>query len=290
MTAPRPRRSALFLPASNARAIEKAKTLACDVAILDLEDAVGSESKVEARAQAVAAVRAGGFSSREVVIRVNGLDTPWGVDDLRAVAHAGVDAVMVPKVSSLRDMAAYAAALHGSVRIWAMIETCQAVLRLDALGSAAAANRLDVWVVGTNDLAKEMRCRSGVNRAPLFPALTSAVIAARAHGLTILDGVYNDFADAEGFATECAQGTDLGFDGKSLIHPTQIEAANCAFSPKPEAIAWARTVAAAFDAPENAGKGVIQVEGRMVELLHLAEAERLIAVADAIVAHEAVAG
>jgi citrate lyase subunit beta/citryl-CoA lyase len=167
-----------------------------------------------------------------------------------------------------------------------MIETCAAVFALDALGRASAQNQVDVWVIGTNDLAKEMRCRPGPDRAPLQPALALSVMAARAHGLSILDGVWNDIADLEGLARECAQGSDFGFDGKTIIHPSHLAATNSAFSPDPEAVAWARTVAAAFDLPENAGKGVIKVEGRMVERLHLDAARRLIAVAQAIAAHE----
>ncbi|ACG76564.1 citrate lyase beta subunit [Phenylobacterium zucineum HLK1] len=281
----RPRRSALYLPASNARAIEKARELACDVVILDLEDAVAPEQKEEARAQAVAAVKAGGFGPREVVIRANGLDTPWGAEDLAAAAQAGPDAVLVPKVSSAEDLAACAGAA-GSLRIWAMIETCQAMLRLDALAGASRAHRTDVWVIGTNDLAKEMRCPLTPERTPLLPALSFAVMAARAHGLSILDGVYNEIADAEGLAAQCAQALAFGFDGKTLIHPSQIEAANRAFTPEPGAVAWARTIVSAFEAPQNAHRGVLKVEGRMVERLHLAEARRLIAVADAIAAHE----
>jgi citrate lyase subunit beta/citryl-CoA lyase len=286
MTPHRPRRSALYMPASNARAIEKARSLPCDVVILDLEDAVAPEAKVEARALAVEAVRGGGFGGREVVIRVNGRDTPWGAADLGAAAAAGADAVLVPKVGAPEVLAHYAAGLGPGVRLWAMIETCQAVFQLDALARAAAASRNDVWILGANDLVKEMRCRPGRDRAPLLPAMSLAVMAAHSQGLVILDGVYNDIPDLEGLARECEQGLDLGFDGKSLIHPSHLETANRAFTPTPEAVAWARTVAAAFAAPENAGKGVLKVEGRMVERLHLAEAERLIAISEAIAAQQ----
>lgn len=284
MTVHRPRRSALYMPASNARAVEKAKSLPCDVVILDLEDAVAPEAKVEARQLAVEAVRAGGFGDREVVIRVNGRDTPWGAADLGAAAAAGADAVLVPKVSSPEDLAHYAAPLGGKTRLWAMIETCAAVFQLGALAQAAAAARNDVWIVGANDLVKEMRCRVRPDRAPLYPALSLAVMAAHAHGIAILDGVYNDIPNLEGLRGECEQGLDLGMDGKSLIHPTHLEIANSVFTPTDEAVAWARTVAAAFAAPENGGKGVLKVEGKMVERLHLAEAERLIAVSEAIAA------
>lgn len=287
MTAARPRRSALYLPAANLRAIEKARSLRCDVVILDLEDSVAPDAKAEARAAAVDSLRAGGFGARELVVRVNGLDTPWGADDVAAVAPAQPDAILFPKVSSPDDLAAYAGAVGGRSRVWAMIETCLAMFRLDALGAASRIHGVDVWVIGANDLAKEMRCALTADRTPLLPALSLSVMAARAHGLAILDGVFNEIADAEGFANQCAQGLAFGFDGKSLIHPTQIEPANRAFTPEAEAVAWARTVAAAFDAPENAAKGVLKVEGRMVERLHLEEARRLIAVADAIAAYEA---
>jgi citrate lyase subunit beta/citryl-CoA lyase len=286
MTAVRPRRSALYLPASNARALEKARTLPCDVVILDLEDAVGPDDKDEAREQAVAAVKTGGFGGRELVVRVNGLDTPWGADDLAAMSKARPDAVLVPKVSSVDDLSSYAGALHDEVRLWSMIETCAALFALDALGRAAAANRADVWVIGPNDLAKEMRCRPGIDRAPLTAALSLSVAAAHAHGLTILDGVFNDFGDAQGYERQCVQGADYGFDGKSLIHPSQIEPANRIFAPDAQAVAWARQVVHAFETPENAGKGVIKVDERMVERLHLGEAQRLIGLAEAIAAHE----
>lgn len=282
----RPRRSALYLPGSNARAIEKARTLPCDVVVLDLEDSVAPDAKLAARALTAEAVRLGGFGGRELVIRTNGLDTPWGAADLAAAAKAGADAVLVPKVSSPDDLAAYRQALGPTPPLWAMIETCQAIFALDALGRASRAQGVGCWVIGTNDLIKEMRCQPGPDRSPLLPALTLSVMAARAHGLAILDGVYNDIPDLEGLARECAQGAGFGFDGKSLIHPTHLDAANRIFSPEPEAVAWARTVAAAFDSPENAGKGVLKVDGRMVERLHLAEARRLIAVAQAIAAHE----
>lgn len=284
--AARPRRSALYLPGSNARAIEKARTLPCDVVILDLEDSVAPEAKVAARALACEAVRMGGFGARELVIRANGLDTPWGAADLAAAADAGPDAVLVPKVASPEDLAAYRAALGPAVSLWAMIETCRAVFALGDLGSASAGEGVEAWVIGTNDLVKEMGCRPGDDRAPLAAALSLAVMAARANGLAILDGVYNDIPDLTGLARECVQGADLGFDGKSLIHPTHLGIANRVFSPEPQAVAWARTVVDAFDSPENAGKGVLKVDGRMVERLHLAQARQLIAVAEAIAAHK----
>jgi citrate lyase subunit beta/citryl-CoA lyase len=278
----RPRRSALYMPAGNGRAIEKARTLSADAVILDLEDSVAPDAKEPARTMAAEAVRTGGFGPREVVVRVNGLDTPWGAQDLEAAAAAGPDAILLPKVSSPEDLAACAGAVRGRTRLWAMIETCQAVFRLDALGAASRAHGVDVWVIGGNDLIKEMRCTPGQDRAPLLPALALSVMAARAHGLAILDGVYNDIPNLEGLAAECAQGRALGFDGKSLIHPSHLETANAAFTPAAGDVAWARTVVAAYGLPENARAGVIKVEGRMVERLHLAQAQRLIAVADAI--------
>jgi citrate lyase subunit beta/citryl-CoA lyase len=282
----RPRRSALYLPASNSRAIEKARTLPADAIILDLEDSVAPDAKAEARGLAADAVRAHGFGAREVVVRVNGLDTPWGAADLEAVAEAMPDAILIPKVASPETIAVAARIVEGRTRLWAMIETCAAVFQLDLLGAASRAQGFDVWVIGGNDLVKEMRCRPGPDRAPLLPALSLAVMAARAHGLAILDGVYNDIPDLAGLEAECHQGAALGFDGKSLIHPSHLEIANRVFAPAADEVAWARKVADAFAAPDNAGKGVLKVEGRMVERLHLAQAQRLIGVADAIAARE----
>ena len=275
------------MPADNARALEKARTLPCDAVIIDLEDAVAPDAKAAARDQAVATVKAGGFGGREVVIRVNGRDTPWFGDDIEAAVEAQPDAILVPKVNNAVDVAAASFALSGRPRLWAMIETCASVFHLDAIGAAAATTRLDAWVIGGNDLAKEMRCRPGADRAPLLAALGLAVVAARAHGLTVIDGVFNDIADAEGLARQCAQGADFGFDGKSLIHPSQVDPANAAYSPAPAEIARAEAIVAAFALPENAGKGVVKVEGRMTERLHLAQAERILAIAEAIARHEA---
>ncbi|WP_337185251.1 CoA ester lyase [Phenylobacterium sp.] len=281
MSALRPRRSALYMPAANARAIEKSRSLDCDVVILDLEDAVAPEAKAEARRQAVDAVQAGGFGRREVVIRVNGLDTPWGADDLAAAAAARPDAILAPKVSSPEDVAAYAAA-SGDCPLWAMIETCGCLFRLDAIAAAARNTPLTAWVIGTNDLAKEMRCRLDVERRPLQAALSLAVAAARAEGLVILDGVYNALEDDAGLERQCRQGVEFGFDGKTLIHPRQVPVANTVFTPTEDEVRWARTVVDAFAQPENAGKGVLRVEGRMVERLHLEEARRALAIADAV--------
>lgn len=284
--ASRPRRSVLYLPASNARALEKARSLACDTVILDLEDAVSPDAKAEAREGAIAAVQAGGFGDREVVIRANGLDTPWGADDLAAAAKVRPDAVLIPKVSHPEDLAVIRTTLGGELPIWAMIETCSAMFRLDALGAESVNVGVETWVIGTNDLAKEMRCQLTVDREPLITALSLSLMAARAHRLTIIDGVFNDIGDDAGLARQCAQAAAFGFDGKSLIHPSQIAAANAAFTPDASAVAWARTVVDAFEQPESAGKGVLKVDGRMVERLHYAEAQRLISVAEAIAARE----
>ena len=217
-----------------------------------------------------------------MVIRINSLSTEWGQADLAAAAAAAPDAVLVPKIDGPDDLAAYAQALPPGTDLWAMVETCRSLFRLEPLAAAAGDHRLTTLVVGTNDLAKEMRCRPDVDRAPLLAPLSLMVAAARAHGLVILDGVYNAIDDDPGLARQCAQGAAFGFDGKTLIHPRQIETANRAFTPDPEAVDWARKVAEAFDLPENTSRGVIRVEGRMVERLHLDEALRLIAVARAI--------
>lgn len=278
VTAPfHPRRSALYLPASNARAIAKARTLACDVVILDLEDAVAPDNKAMAREAAVAAVRAGGFGGRELVVRVNALATDWGEDDCAALADVRPAAVLVPKVDDGAGVAAYTERL-GGLPVWAMVETARAVLRLESL---AAARGLAALVMGTNDLAKELGIRPGGDRLPLLGLLTQSVAAARAYGLGVLDGVYNAIDDPEGFAAECTQGARFGFDGKTLIHPAQIDACNVAFSPSTEEIAWARTVELAFASPDAANRGAIRVEGRMVERLHLDQARRTLAIARA---------
>jgi len=284
----RPRRSVLYMPGSNARAMEKARELAADAVILDLEDAVAPDAKAKARELIVKALTDGGFGRREVVVRVNGLDTAWWADDL-AVAAAKPDAVLVPKVSTpdeVRQVAARLAAIGAApeLRVWAMMETPLAMLNVRDIAAAALdpAMRLAAFVMGTNDLAKETRARIVPGRAPMLPWLMTCVAAARAFGLDILDGVYNDLGNAEGFAAECVEARDLGFDGKTLIHPQQIAPCNAAFSPAAEEVAWARKIIAAFDLPENATLGVIQIEGRMVERLHADMARRTVAIADAI--------
>jgi citrate lyase subunit beta/citryl-CoA lyase len=288
MTA-RPRRSVLYMPGSNARALEKARELPADGLILDLEDAVAPEAKVQARAAIANALKTGGFGDREVLVRINGLDTQWWVEDLNAVIAAKPNAVLLPKVSEpaqLEDVASRLVDLGADphIRIWAMMETPLAMLNVGAIAAAAldTETRLAGFVMGTNDLAKETRARLVPGRAPMLPWLMNCVAAARAYGLSILDGVYNDLGNAEGFVEECKQARDLGFDGKTLIHPRQIEPCNETFSPSPEEVDVARNMIAAFDLPENANKGVIQIDGRMVERLHADMARQTVAIADAI--------
>ncbi len=287
----RPRRSLLFMPGSNVRAMEKARTLPADGLILDLEDAVAPDAKAAARKQIADAVAAKGFGRRELIIRINGLDTPWWIDDVAMVAKAHPDGIMVPKVSRITDLKMISdrvADMGGgmAMKIWAMIESPLAVLRAAEIAAAGAEadNRLAGFVIGPNDIARESRMRMVKGRAPMLPLLSHCVIAARAAGIEILDGVYNDFSDAEGFARECEQGRDLGFDGKTLIHPSQIEPCNAAFAPPADEVARARKIAALFDQPENAGRGAVQMDGQMVERMHADIARRTIAIADAIAA------
>lgn len=287
----RPRRSVLYMPGSNARALDKAKTLPADGVILDLEDSVAPNAKDAARGQVADAVKAGGFGAREVFIRINGVDTPWHADDLSAAAHAAPDVILVPKVSSpdtleligrrLLDMGT-----DHKTRIWAMIETPLAIFNILSIASAArdSETRLSGFAMGTNDLAKDTRARLLPGRAPMLPWLSTCIAAARIHGIGILDGVYNDIGNADGFAKECAQGVEFGFDGKTLIHPSQIEPCNTAFSPSQAEVEQARKMIAVFDLPENKGKGVVSIDGRMVERLHADMARRTVAIAEAIAA------
>ncbi|MFC5372939.1 HpcH/HpaI aldolase/citrate lyase family protein [Brevundimonas faecalis] len=267
-------RSALYLPASNARAVEKARALPCDLAVLDLEDAVAPEMKVEARQAAVAAVRAAGFGPR-LGVRINGLDTPWGADDLAALRDAPVALIVAPKVDSAAAVQALSQAMAPGVELWAMIETPRALVDLAAIAGAGGA--LGGLMLGVNDLAKDLRTGPSPDREPLKLWLAAVVAHARANGLVAVDGVFNRIKDEAGFAAECAQGRLYGFDGKSLIHPSQIEAANAAFGPSEQEVEWARKVVAAFAAPEAQGQGVIRIEGEMAERLHLAQAEALLA-------------
>src|SRR5262245_24664359 len=285
----RPRRSVLYMPVSNARALEKAKSLPADALILDLEDAVAPEAKEGARKQVCDAVKAGGYGHRELVVRINALDTPWGAADLAAAAAAAPDAVLLPKPGTGADIdratqALAEAAAPDKTQLWAMIETPLAILNLAEVAGASRRKgaRLACLVMGTNDLVKETRADLSANRRPALYWLSATVTAARAHGLDVLDGVYNNFRDIDGLRRECEHGRRLGFDGKTLIHPDQIVIANEVFAPPADEVAFARKIIAAFDRPENRGKGVITVEGRMVELLHADMARRTVGIAEAI--------
>ena len=282
----RPRRSVLYMPAANERALEKAKTIPADALIFDLEDAVAPDAKESARANAVAAAGSGEYGNREITIRANGLDTPWGADDLAAAATSGAAAVVIPKVASTDDLDEVARRLDASgapaeLTIWAMIETPTAILDIRSI---AAHERVDVLVMGTNDLAKELRTGSSVDRQPLLPHLAQAVLGAREAGKVIVDGVYNDVRDAEGFLAEAEQGRVIGFDGKTLVHPGQVEPANDVWAPTEEDVEFSRRVIVAFETAEAEGQGVITVDGRMIENLHVDNARRVLAVADAIAA------
>ena len=278
MTQP-PRRSVLYMPGSNARALEKAKTLAADAVILDLEDSVAPDAKAEARKLVCEAVKAGGFGRREVVIRVNGLASPWGYEDFAAAAAVKPDGILVPKVSSAEDVQA-AAALAGAVALWAMIETPLSILNLKDIAACAGSANLNCFIIGTNDLIKDSRMKAAQHRMALIPSLSLAVMAARAFNISCVDGVYNDIKDEAGFAAECEQGVVLGMDGKTLVHPSQIDTANRIFSPSEEEVAWAKSVIGVFAAPESAGKGVMTLNGKMVERLHLTMAERIMAMVE----------
>jgi citrate lyase subunit beta / citryl-CoA lyase len=280
----RPRRSVLYMPSSNARALEKAKTIPCDGLILDLEDAVAPDDKPVARDAACAAATSGEYGNRELTIRVNGADTEWHEDDLAAACAAGPDAIVVPKVSSADAVLALVDAMagHGApdhTKLWAMVETPYAMLHAEEI--AAASERLTVLVMGTNDLAKELYAEHVPGRQPLLAGLGLALLAARATGKTIIDGVYNDVKNVDGFLAECRQGREMGFDGKTLIHPGQVEGANETFAPSEQAIEDARGILAAWDARDS---GVVTYNGRMIENLHVESAQRTLAVAEAIAA------
>ena len=280
-----PRRSVLYMPGANERALEKAKGLAADALILDLEDAVAPDAKAEARERVCAAALSGEYGSKEVAIRVNGLGTQWHGEDIAAAAKAGPAAVVVPKVDSVEDVHAIERALEAGgapdhTKIWAMVETPVAMLHVEAI--AAASERLTVLVMGTNDLAKELHAEHVAGRLPLLTGLSLCLLGARAAGKVILDGVYNDIKDADGFQAECLQGRQMGFDGKTLIHPSQIDPANAIWAPSPEAVEDARTLIATFEDAISAGKGVVTHNGRMIENLHVENARRILAVADAI--------
>jgi citrate lyase subunit beta / citryl-CoA lyase len=287
----RPRRSVLYMPGSNAKALAKASTLPADALILDLEDSVAPDQKVAAREQVTEAVRARGFGGREVIIRVNATQTPWGEADLVAASAAGPSAILLPKVDGPGEIMAAARTLREAgapdeTRIWAMMETPNAILNAGSIASVAADpnSRFSVMVMGLNDLAKETRARLTPGRPTMTAWIAGCVIAARAHGVDILDGVYNDIKDLDGFRLECLQGRDMGLDGKTLIHPSQIDICNEVFAPTPQEIESAAAIIEAFALPENAGRGVIQLNGRMVELLHADLARRTLSIAEAIAA------
>lgn len=279
----RPRRSVLYLPASNTRALEKAKDLPADSLIFDLEDAVAPDAKASAREQAVAAVGSGAYGNRELTIRCNALDSPWGLDDVAAIAQAQPDAIVVPKVSDFDDLHTVAEALEAAgatdTDIWPMVETPSAMLKLDEI---ATFHRTSVIVMGTNDLVKELQAKRTPERTGLLPHLATAILHARAAGKVIIDGVFNDITDASGFLTEATQGFELGFDGKTLIHPKQIEPTNGMWTPSADEVEHAQRVIEAFTEAQDAGQGVVTVDGQMIENLHVEEARRCIAISEAV--------
>ena len=286
-TAHRPRRSCLYMPGANARALEKARELPADTLILDLEDAVAPEAKAEARGAIAAALAAGGYGKRELVVRMNGLDSEWGHADLEMAVKSGAAAVLAPKVTGARDIERLDAALRKagageSFALWVMIEMPLAILNIKEIAAASVGSHLTTFVMGTNDLAKEYRARMTPDRLAFQTALQLSVAAARAYGLTAIDGVYNDIKNEDGFRNECEQGRDLGFDGKTLIHPSQLEDCNRIFAPSRHDVEQALAVIEAFADPANAGKGVLKVNGKMTELLHLDEAKRTVAMDEAI--------
>ncbi|MGJ4963837.1 HpcH/HpaI aldolase/citrate lyase family protein [Bradyrhizobium sp. HKCCYLRH3061] len=287
----RPRRSLLFMPGSNARALEKGRNLPADGLILDLEDSVAPDAKAAARDQIAKAVAADGYGKRELLIRVNSLDTPWWSDDVAMAGQAATDGILVPKVSTVQDLGLVTDRLaevgaDPALKVWAMIETARAVLDADLLAATVHedGSRLAGFVFGPNDISRETRIRMLPGRSTMLPMISHCILATRAHGLEILDGPYSDFANTDGFAQECIQARDLGFDGKTLIHPGQIDACNAIFTPPADEVAAARKIIAAFALPENASRGAIQIDGRMVERLHAEMARRTIAIADAIAA------
>jgi len=278
-----PLRSVLYMPSSNERALEKAKSIPCDGLILDLEDAVAPEAKPAAREAACAAAASGDYGRRTLTIRANGIGTEWHDADLAAAAAAGPDAVVVPKVNSADEVSRLVDALEKAgapdrTKLWAMIETPIAIL--DVLSIARASERLTCLVMGTNDLVKELYAEHVPGRAPILPSLHTALLAARAAGIAVLDGVYNDVQDIDGYLAECEQGRQMGFDGKTLVHPGQVEGANAAFAPSEQAVEDARGLIAAFEAGQNSG--VVTYNGRMVEALHVESARRTLSIHDAI--------
>ena len=280
MTDQRPYRSVLYIPGSKPRALEKAKTLPVDAIIFDLEDAVSADEKEAARETLADALRTGGYGARVKIVRINGLDTKWGKDDAKAVAQMAPDAVLLPKVDSPKDLDSLAK-LTGGLPLWAMMETPLAMLKAADIG---AHPQLAGMVMGTNDLAKELQSRSRADRLPLMTGLGLCVLAAKAHGIVIVDGVYNAFKDDDGLKVECEQGRDMGFDGKTLIHPAQVDIANTAFAPSEAEIDLARRQIAAFQEVEASGQGVAVVDGKIVENLHVVTAQQILSKAQAIAA------
>jgi citrate lyase subunit beta/citryl-CoA lyase len=288
----RPRRSVLYMPGSNSRALDKGRTLPADALILDLEDAVTPDSKVQARDNIRAALAAGGYGARELIVRVNGLDSPWGKADIEALAQSGAQALLIPKVESAAmvqavDALMVAAGAPNDMAIWCMMETPLGILRADAI--AGASPRLACLVMGTSDLVKDLGAAHTADRLPVLTALSLCLLAARAHGLTALDGVHLDLSDAAGLRAQCQQGRDLGFDGKTLIHPKTLAVANEVFAPSEGDIAQAHRIIAAYQAAEAAGKGVVLLDGKLVENLHVAAAQRSVALAEAIKQQETAA-
>ncbi|MEM1286126.1 MAG: CoA ester lyase [Pseudomonadota bacterium] len=284
---PRPLRTVLYMPGSNARALEKARSLPCDGVILDLEDAVAPEVKSDARTLIADALKAGGYGHRTMILRVNAAGTEWHEDDMALAAGVGAHAVLLPKINSADDVAAARTKLPDAT-LWAMMETPLAMLNAGAIAAEGQSDGkgLSAFVMGTNDLAKDTGARLIPGRTSMLAWLSTCVAAARAHGLTILDGVFNDIANADGFLAECEQGRDLGMDGKTVIHPKQLEPCNTVFAPSEDEVTFARAVMAAFALPENAEKGALRLEGKMVERLHAQMAERTVAMAEAIAAQE----
>ncbi len=276
------RRSVLYMPAANERALEKAKSIPADAIIFDLEDAVAPDAKEEARGKAVAAASSGDYGDRELTIRCNGLDTPWGADDIAAAATSGASAIVIPKVGSTAELDQISSALDAAgapadMTIWAMIETPSAILDCRAI---AAHPRVSVLVMGTNDLYRELNATMVASRHPVLPHLATALLAAREAGKVIVDGVYNDVRDPDGFVLEAKQGFEMGFDGKTLVHPSQVEPTNEIWSPSAEEVEHAKAVIAAFEEAQAAGKGVVTLDGKMIENLHVAMAQRVLASAD----------
>ncbi|ANK81791.1 MAG: malyl-CoA thiolesterase [Rhizobiales bacterium NRL2] len=281
----RPRRSVLYMPGSNARALEKAKSIPADALILDLEDAVSPDAKAQAREQVCKAIADGGYGKREMIIRINGLDTPWGADDMDAVSKAGPDAILVPKINDAATVEKLVEAMDeagapAATALWCMMETPIGILNAKEI--AAASSRVAVWVMGTNDIAKDTGAQHTADRLPMITSLGLCMLAARAYGIQILDGVYNDIKDEEGFRAICRQGLELGFDGKTLIHPSQVGPCNEVFSPTEAQLESAARIVAGFEEAQREGKGVVTVDGRMIENLHVEQAKKQLAMAEAI--------